>query len=148
MQIGFSIAFDHPVFKSKNQEASIDFSSTSFVKEVSRARTFGFEKDIEHLRSQSLALGGSLNNAVVISEDAIVNEEGLRSSDEFIKHKALDAIGDLYLLGYSLIGEFRGSKSGHAINNRLLKQLLQHKDYWEIVTFSKEEDLPISYSRP
>ena len=113
----FSIEFDHPVFEERNQVASIDFSSTSFVKEVARARTFGFMRDIEFLRSQNLALGGSVDNAIVVDEYRILNEDGLRYEDEFVKHKMLDAIGDLYLLGHSLIGEFVGHKSGHALNN-------------------------------
>ena len=145
-KLSLDICFDHPVFSHSARHIEIDFSTTSFLKEISRARTFGFEKDIAYLRSQDLALGGSLDNAIVIGDHNVVNQDGLRSSDEFIKHKVLDAIGDLYLLGYSLIGEFRGSKSGHAINNRLLKWLLQHQESWEIVTFTKE-DVPISYLR-
>ncbi len=123
-KVGFSIEFDHPVFKSRTQEAVIDFSSTSFVKEISRARTFGFMKDIEMLRQRNLALGGSMDNAIVVDDFRVLNEDGLRYEDEFVKHKILDAIGDLYLLGHSLIGEFHGHKSGHELNNKLLRELL------------------------
>jgi UDP-3-O-[3-hydroxymyristoyl] N-acetylglucosamine deacetylase len=125
----------------------MDFSSTTFVKEVSRARTFGFMKDIDMLRENNLALGGSLDNAIVVDEDKILNEDGLRSADEFVKHKILDAIGDLYLLGHSLIGEFIGYKSGHGLNNKLLRTLLDDKDAWEMVTFSDEDEAPISFMR-
>ena len=147
-KVTFMIEFDHPFFKSRKQEASIDFSSTSFVKEVSRARTFGFVKDIEHLRANNLALGGSMDNAIVVDEYRILNEDGLRYEDEFVKHKVLDAIGDLYLLGKSLIGEFKGYKSGHALNNKLLRTLLAQRDAWEIVTFDNIEEAPISYMKP
>jgi UDP-3-O-[3-hydroxymyristoyl] N-acetylglucosamine deacetylase len=125
----------------------MDFSSTTFVKEVSRARTFGFMKDIDFLKENNLALGGSLDNAIVVDDDKILNEDGLRSADEFVKHKILDAIGDLYLLGHSLIGEFTGYKSGHGLNNKLLRTLLDDKDAWEMVTFSDEDVAPISFMR-
>ena len=147
-KVSFGIDFDHPVFKRRTQEAVVDFSSTSFVKEVSRARTFGFLKDIELLQSQNLALGGSVNNAIVVDEYRVVNEDGLRYEDEFVKHKILDAIGDLYLLGHSLIGEFVGFKSGHELNNKLLRKLLENQDSWELVTFDDEQDAPISYVQP
>lgn len=147
-KVTFSIEFDHPVFANRNQTASIDFSSTSFVKEVARARTFGFMRDIEYLRSQNLALGGSVDNAIVVDEHRILNEDGLRYEDEFVKHKMLDAIGDLYMLGHSLIGEFIGHKSGHALNNQLLRKLLQEEDAWEVVTFEDEATAPISYMKP
>ena len=147
-KVTFSIEFDHPAFAGKTQTASVDFSSTSFVKEVSRARTFGFMRDIEYLRSQNMALGGSLDNAIVVDESSILNEDGLRYEDEFVKHKILDAIGDLYLLGNSLIGEFQGVKSGHELNNRLLRKLIEEADAWEMVTFDDSGDAPISYVRP
>ena len=147
-KVSFEIEFDHPVFRGRTQTASIDFSSTSFVKEVARARTFGFMRDIEYLRSQNLALGGSVNNAIVVDEFRILNEDGLRYEDEFVKHKMLDAIGDLYLLGFSLIGEFVGHKSGHALNNQLLRQLMADQDAWEIVTFADAATAPISYMKP
>ncbi|PJE80368.1 UDP-3-O-acyl-N-acetylglucosamine deacetylase [invertebrate metagenome] len=147
-KVSFTIDFDHPVFKSRPQTASIDFSSTSFVKEVSRARTFGFMREVEYLRSQNLALGGSMENAVVVDDYRVLNEDGLRYHDEFVKHKMLDAIGDLYLLGYSLIGQFVGYKSGHELNNCLGKTLLENTDAWEIVTFEGEVQSPISYTKP
>ena len=147
-KVSFEIDFDHPVFKDKTQVASVDFSSTSFVKEVSRARTFGFMRDIEFLRSQNLALAGSVDNAIVVDEFEVLNEDGLRYEDEFVKHKILDAIGDLYLLGKSLIGEFKGYKSGHALNNVLLRELLDQPDAWEVVTFEDASQAPISYSKP
>ncbi|MDE2090059.1 MAG: UDP-3-O-acyl-N-acetylglucosamine deacetylase, partial [Gammaproteobacteria bacterium] len=139
---------DHPVFKGLNQKAVIDFSTTSFVKEISRARTFGFMRDIELLRERQLALGGSLDNAVVMDDYRILNEDGLRYEDEFVKHKILDVIGDLYLLGCSLIGEFNGYKSGHALNNRLLCALLEDQSAWEQVTFQDVESAPISFIQP
>ena len=147
-KVGFEIDFDHPVFEGRTQTACVDFSSTSFVKEVSRARTFGFMRDIEFLRTHNLALGGSVDNAIVVDEDSVLNEDGLRYEDEFVKHKILDAIGDLYLLGKSLIGEFRGYKSGHAMNNLLLRTLLEQTDAWEVVTFADSNLAPISYMRP
>ncbi|MAR89919.1 MAG: UDP-3-O-[3-hydroxymyristoyl] N-acetylglucosamine deacetylase [Pseudomonadales bacterium] len=147
-KVGFTIDFDHPVIKSRSQTISLDFSSTSFVREVSRARTFGFMRDIEYLRERNLALGGSVENAIVVDDYRILNEDGLRYDDEFVKHKVLDAIGDLYLLGKSLIGEFQGFKSGHALNNKLLRELLQQEDAWEIVTFDDEKVAPISYVKP
>jgi UDP-3-O-[3-hydroxymyristoyl] N-acetylglucosamine deacetylase len=148
-KVSFGIDFDHPVFKDKTLHAEVDFSSTSFVKEVSRARTFGFMHEIEYLRSKGLAQGGSVDNAIVVDEFRILNESGLRSQDEFVKHKVLDAIGDLYLLGNSLIGEFKAFKSGHALNNRLLRELISQEDAWEVVTFENEQDaVPISYMQP
>ena len=146
-KVGFTIEFDHPAFSDDTQSASIDFSSTSFVKEVSRARTFGFMRDIEALRKRRLALGGSMDNAIVVDNYRILNEDGLRYADEFVKHKILDAIGDLYLLGHSLIGSFNGYKSGHGLNNQLLRELLKEADAWESVTFETEDTLPICYGR-
>ncbi len=146
-KVNFEIEFDHPVFKRHAQRASMDFSSTSFLKEVSRARTFGFMRDIVGLRQRNLALGGNLDNAIVLDDTGVMNADGLRYEDEFVKHKILDAIGDLYLLGYSLIGEFSGFKSGHGLNNRLLRTLLADRTAWEAVVFEKPEDTPISYSR-
>jgi len=147
-KVGFTIDFEHPVFRQRTQRAEVDFSTTSFVKEVSRARTFGFMRDIEQLRERRLALGGSLDNAVVLDDFRVLNEDGLRYEDEFVKHKVLDAIGDLYLLGHSLIGAFSGYKSGHALNNRLLQALLEEKDAWEQVTFDDVESAPVSFIRP
>ncbi|WP_048308326.1 UDP-3-O-acyl-N-acetylglucosamine deacetylase [Halomonas sp. PR-M31] len=148
-KVSFSIDFDHPAFDQQKQTATVDFSTTSFVKEVSRARTFGFMRDLEFLRSQNLALGGSLDNAIVVDDYRVLNEGGLRYDDEFVKHKVLDAIGDLYQLGHSLIGEFRGVKSGHALNNQLCRAMLNNPDAWEIVTFEgARQKAPISYSAP
>ncbi|MEW8561598.1 MAG: UDP-3-O-acyl-N-acetylglucosamine deacetylase, partial [Candidatus Thiodiazotropha sp.] len=147
-KVSFTIDFDHPAFKERSQFATVDFSSTSFVREVSRARTFGFLRDIEMLRQKELALGGSLDNAVVVDDYRVMNDDGLRYEDEFVKHKILDAIGDLYLLGHSLIGAFNGHKSGHALNNRLLRELINQQDAWEEITFDEPEDAPISYMKP
>ena len=147
-KVGFTIEFDHPVFKSDTQHSEIDFSTTSFVKEVSRARTFGFMHEIEHLRERKLALGGSLDNAVVLDDYRVLNEDGLRYRDEFVKHKILDAIGDLYLLGHSLIGAFDGFKSGHALNNELLRTLIADETAWEEVIFEDVSEAPISFLQP
>ena len=144
-KVNFEIEFSHPIFKRRAQRASMDFSTTSFLKEVSRARTFGFMRDLESLRARNLALGGNLDNAVVLDDFRVLNEDGLRYEDEFVKHKILDAIGDLYLLGHSLIGEFSGHKSGHALNNRLLRALLADPSAWEKVAFQSYSDAPISY---
>ena len=146
-KVTFTIDFEHPAFQNHVKTATMDFSSTTFVREVSRARTFGFMKDIETLRENNLALGGSLDNAIVVDDDKVINEDGLRYADEFVKHKILDAIGDLYLLGHSLIGEFTGHKSGHGLNNLLLRALLDDKEAWEMVSFDNEEDAPISFMR-
>ncbi|MCG5500993.1 UDP-3-O-acyl-N-acetylglucosamine deacetylase [Ectothiorhodospira lacustris] len=146
-KVGFSIDFKHPIFSGGIQTAELDFSTTSFVKEVSRARTFGFMREIEALRSRRLALGGSLDNAVVLDDYRVLNEDGLRYEDEFVKHKILDAIGDVYQLGHSLIGAFTGYKSGHALNNTLIRKLITLEDAYEIVTFEEGgEPLPISYA--
>jgi len=148
-KVGFRIEFDHPAFSDRNLEASLDFSTSSFVKEVSRARTFGFMRDIEFLRSQNLALGGSFDNAIVVDDFRILNEDGLRYDNEFVKHKILDAVGDLYLLGKSLIGEFYGYKSGHHLNNLLLRKLLATEGAWETVTYDElAQPVPIAYQRP
>ncbi len=145
-KVGFSIDFDHPLFEASNQSAEVDFSTTSFVKEVSRARTFGFMRDLEALRAQNRALGGSLDNAIIIDDYRVLNEDGLRYRDEFVKHKILDSIGDLYLLGHSLIGAFSAHKSGHALNNRVLRALLSDESAWEEVVFEDGQQSPITYS--
>jgi UDP-3-O-[3-hydroxymyristoyl] N-acetylglucosamine deacetylase len=146
-KLSFSIEFDHPAFERSAQTACVDFANTSYVKEVARARTFGFIQEVEALRESGLALGGSLDNAIVVDEYRVLNAEGLRYSDEFVKHKLLDAIGDLYLIGHPLIGAFSAHKSGHALNNRLLRAALASKDAWEWVTFEREEDAPVALSR-
>lgn len=147
-KVSFRIEFDHPAFSGRSQQAEVDFSTTSFVKEVSRARTFGFMSQLEALRARNLALGGSLDNAIVVDEYRVLNEDGLRYEDEFVKHKILDSIGDLYLLGCSLIGAFTGYKSGHALNNRLLLALIADESAWEQVTFDDPQYAPISYIQP
>ena len=147
-KVSFQIDFNHPLFTQQKQTCDINFSTTSFVKEVSRARTFGFQKDIEYLRSNNLALGGSQDNAIVLDDYRVLNEDGLRYDNEFVKHKILDSIGDLYLLGHSLIGAFSGYKSGHALNNKLLLKLLEDKDAWEEVIFEDAATAPISYAQP
>ncbi|HBH36737.1 MAG TPA: UDP-3-O-[3-hydroxymyristoyl] N-acetylglucosamine deacetylase [Gammaproteobacteria bacterium] len=144
-KMSFGIEFDHPAFIDRPKTSVIDFSSTSFVREVSRARTFGFLNEIEMLRENKLALGGSLDNAVVVDDYRVMNEDGLRYDDEFVKHKILDAVGDLYLLGHSLIGAFHGFKSGHALNNQLLHALLANQSAWEDVVFDEQDGAPISY---
>jgi UDP-3-O-[3-hydroxymyristoyl] N-acetylglucosamine deacetylase len=145
-RVNFEIEFDHPVFHRHAQRATMDFSTTTFLREVSRARTFGFMRDMEALRGRNLALGGTLDNAIVLDDYRILNEDGLRYEDEFVRHKILDAIGDLYLLGHSLIGEFTGYKSGHGLNNRLLRTMLADSTAWEEVTFKDEAAAPISYT--
>ena len=141
-KLTLSIEFDHPVLERSRQTVCVDFASTSYVREVSRARTFGFMQDVEAMREQGLALGGSLDNAIVMDEYRVLNSDGLRYEDEFVKHKVLDAIGDLYLLGHPLIGAFSGYKSGHALNNRLLRALLERRQAWEYVRFDRAEDAP------
>ncbi len=147
-KIDFTIDFNHPVFKDSSQQVSLDLSSTSFVKEVCRARTFGFLSQYEQLREMNLALGGSLDNAVVVDDYRILNEDGLRYDDEFVRHKVLDAVGDLYLLGSGLIGAFDGYKSGHALNNQLLRKLLATESAWEYVSFEQEEKTPWFHAAP
>jgi len=147
-KVDFEVYFNHPVFNKLSQRATIDFSSTSFLKEVSRARTFCFLRDVEALRERNLTLGGSMDNAIVLDDYRILNEDGLRYSNEFVIHKILDAIGDAYLLGHTLLGEFRAYKSGHELNNKLLCGLLENKAAWEEVTFEDSRKSPISYATP
>ena len=144
-KVSFTIDFDQPVFRDRTAHAEMDFSNTSFVREVSRARTFGFMHEIEYLRSKGLARGGSFDNAIVVDDYRILNQDGLRYEDEFVKHKVLDAIGDLYLIGSALIGEFRAYKSGHTLNNVAVRALIAQPDAWEIVTFEDSASAPISY---
>ena len=149
---GFKVTFtgvwDHPVHKQHGTKASINFNSTSFVKEVSRARTFGFMSDLEALKENDLALGASQKNAVAIGDDEILNEDGLRLENEMTKHKVLDAIGDLYLLGHNLVGSFEGYKSGHTVNNALLRELLARPETWEVTTYDDPDNSPITYLDP
>ena len=146
-KLSFTIAFDHPVFETSSQSITLDLAQASFVKDISRARTFGFMQDVETLRTHGLALGGSMDNAIVMDEYRVLNSDGLRYEDEFVKHKVLDAIGDLYLLGYPLIGAFTAYKSGHALNNRLLRTLLADDEAWEFASFDQAEEAPSALVR-
>lgn len=145
-RVSFEIAFDHPIISNSQQSITVDFSSASYIKAVSRARTFGFLSDYEIIKQKNLARGASLDNAIVLDTHHIVNEEGLRSPDEFVKHKILDVVGDLYLLGHNLIGAFVGYKSGHALNKAVMNELLLQTDAWEIVTFDDPKKAPICYA--
>jgi UDP-3-O-[3-hydroxymyristoyl] N-acetylglucosamine deacetylase len=144
-RVNFEIDFDHPVLQRQRQKATLDFSTAAFLKEISRARTFGFLKDVETLRANDLALGGSLDNAIVMDEYRVLNEDGLRFQDEFVRHKVLDAVGDLYLLGRCLVGEFTGYKSGHRLNNLLLRALLDQPEAYREVVFDNARPSPVSY---
>ena len=144
-QLNFTIDFDHPAFAKEYQSATIDFSTETFVYEVSEARTFGFMKDLDYLKANNLALGASLDNAIGVDDTGVVNEEGLRFSDEFVRHKILDAVGDLYLMGHQIIAKFDGYKSGHALNNQLLRNVQSDPTSYEIVTFNNALECPISY---
>jgi UDP-3-O-[3-hydroxymyristoyl] N-acetylglucosamine deacetylase len=146
-RMDFSIAFNHPVVQKSSQRLSIDFATTSYVKEVARARTFGFMQDVENMRAQGLGLGGSLDNAVVMDEFRVLNSDGLRYEDEFVKHKVLDAVGDLYLLGHPILGAFSAHKSGHALNNKLARTLLAQADAYVLTSFERPEDAPAFVSR-
>jgi len=145
-KVGFTIEFNHPVFESTGTDVDIDFGDVSFVKEIARARTFGFTQEVEAMRAAGLGRGGSLDNAIVVDDFRVLNADGLRFDDEFVKHKALDAVGDLYLLGHPLIGAFHGHKSGHAMNNQLVRALLADRSAWEEVTFSLAADLPSAFA--
>lgn len=145
-RLSFSIVFNHPAIDSTGQSVSVDFAHTSYLKEIARARTFGFMQDIESLRENGLALGGGLDNAIVLDEYRVLNSEGLRFGDEFIRHKVLDAIGDLYLMGKSFLAAFSAHKSGHALNNRLLRELISQPDAWEVVSFDRAEEAPAGIS--
>jgi UDP-3-O-[3-hydroxymyristoyl] N-acetylglucosamine deacetylase len=147
-KVNFEVYFNHPVFNKIKQDATIDFSSTSFLKEVSRARTFCFLRDVEALRERNLTLGGSMDNAIVLDDYRILNEDGLRYANEFVIHKILDAIGDIYLLGHPVIGEFRAYKSGHDLNNKLLRAMLDEKSSYDEVSFKDARKAPISYATP
>ncbi len=144
-KIDFTINFNHPVFENSGNNVKIDFAADSYIKEISRARTFGFMHEVEYLRSNGLARGGSLENAIVLDEYRVLNSDGLRYEDEFAKHKVLDAIGDLYMLGHPVIGAFYAYKSGHALNNQLLRALMQDETAWEYTTFEKQEDAPDAF---
>jgi UDP-3-O-[3-hydroxymyristoyl] N-acetylglucosamine deacetylase len=141
-RVDFTIDFDHPVFEESSQVVSVDFDNTSYIREVARARTFGFMHEVEMLRNNNLALGGSLDNAIVMDEYRILNADGLRYDDEFVKHKVLDAIGDFYMIGKPIIGRLEAHKSGHALNNQLLRALVENQAAWELVTFENEDEAP------
>ncbi|MEM7764468.1 MAG: UDP-3-O-acyl-N-acetylglucosamine deacetylase [Pseudomonadota bacterium] len=147
-RINFGISFNHPVFNQQRQHISLDLSSSAFLRDVSRARTFGFMRDIEALRERGLTLGGSMDNAIVLDDYRILNEDGLRYEDEFVKHKVLDAVGDLFLLGHNLIGEYTAYKSGHDLNNKLVRAVLEDASSYEIKTFGEAEAAPVSYPSP
>ncbi|MDO8208289.1 MAG: UDP-3-O-acyl-N-acetylglucosamine deacetylase [Gallionella sp.] len=146
-KLTFTINFAHPVFANTKQHVTVDLDEHSYIRDISRARTFGFMQDVENMRAQGLALGGSLDNAIVMDEYRVLNADGLRFEDEFVKHKVLDAIGDLYMLGHAVIGAFSGFKSGHALNNALLRELLADDEAWEFVTFDNVDDAP-EFLRP
>lgn len=146
-RVNISIFFNHPAFLLDTQSLNINFASTSYIDEICRARTFGFMHELEYMRSNGLGLGGSLDNAIVIDEEFVLNKEGLRYPDEFVRHKVLDAIGDLYVLGHPIIGEFSGYKPGHALNNRLIRKLVETPTAWEFVSFDKEAQVPSSFHR-
>ncbi|KOO02453.1 UDP-3-O-acyl-N-acetylglucosamine deacetylase [Vibrio nereis] len=147
-RMDFEIEFNHPAIESDEQHLVFDFSSQGFVKEISRARTFGFMRDIEYLQSQNLVLGGSFDNAIVLDDYRILNEEGLRFDNEFVTHKVLDAIGDLYMCGHPIVGEFRAFKSGHGLNNQLLRSVLADQEAWEWVTFEEDAASPVAFAEP
>ncbi len=144
-KVSFTLKYDHPVFRNLPQRATIDLAKSSFTKELSRARTFGMLTDYERLRAHNLALGSSLDNVVVVDEFRVLNEDGLRYEDEFVKHKMLDAVGDLYLLGHGIVGAFSGYKSGHHLNNLLLRKLLSTRDAWEMITFEHYHETPLNF---
>ena len=144
-KVSFLVDYDHPLFHNETQKTTLDFSNTSYVKEISRARTFGFLSQLDYLRANNLSLGGSLDNVIVIDSDRVLNEEGLRYPDEFVRHKILDAVGDLYLIGHNILGAFTGHKSGHTLNNQLLHTLLAAPTAWEKVSFQTAKEVPISF---
>lgn len=144
-KIDFSIEFPHPVFGAENKRVVVDFAEHSYLKEISRARTFGFMQEVETMRELGLALGGSLDNAIVLDEFRVLNSDGLRYDNELVKHKVLDAVGDLYLLGHPLIGAYTAYKSGHALNNQLLRETLAQRESWEFVTFEQEAQVPSAF---
>ncbi len=148
-KLGFTVKFDHPMIPASQSRAEVEFSTGAYIKEVARARTFGFMRDLEYMRERNLGLGGSMDNAIVLDEFRVLNEDGLRYSNEFVRHKILDAIGDLYLAGHPILGAYEGYKSGHALNNKLVRALLEQTDAWEEVTFeSAGVDSPLHYGQP
>ncbi|MBV8467786.1 MAG: UDP-3-O-acyl-N-acetylglucosamine deacetylase [Burkholderiales bacterium] len=146
-KVKLTIEFNHPAFKKSAQSVELDFAQTSYIKEVARARTFGFMHEVEYMVLNDLGRGGSMENAIVLDDYRVLNQGGLRFEDEFVRHKVLDAIGDLYVLGYPLIASFEGFKSGHAMNNKLLRELMSDPDAWEYVSFDHADDVPGSFQR-
>jgi UDP-3-O-[3-hydroxymyristoyl] N-acetylglucosamine deacetylase len=147
-RLGFTVVFNHPAIPASRSRAQIDFSTESYVREVSRARTFGFMRDLEYMRERNLGLGGSMDNAIVLDDYRVLNDDGLRYADEFVRHKILDAVGDLYLAGRPIIGAYEGYKSGHALNNKLVRALLAERSAWEEVTYTSAEPAPVAYGMP
>ncbi len=149
-KLGFTVKFDHPMIPASQSRAEVDFSTGGYVKEVARARTFGFMRDLEYMRERNLGLGGSMDNAIVLDEFRVLNDDGLRYADEFVRHKILDAIGDLYLAGHAILGAYEGYKSGHALNNTLVRALMAQTDAWEEVSFGADarESAPVLYGVP
>ena len=148
-KLGFTVKFDHPMIPASQSRAEVDFSTGAYIKEVARARTFGFMRDLEYMRERNLGLGGSMDNAIVLDEFRVLNEDGLRYTDEFVRHKILDAIGDLYLAGRPILGAYEGFKSGHALNNKLVRALLAETSAWEEVTFEdRAAPSPVTYATP
>ncbi|MGH8032097.1 MAG: UDP-3-O-acyl-N-acetylglucosamine deacetylase [Luteimonas sp.] len=147
-RLGFTIEFDHPMIPSAQSRAVVEFSTEAYIREVSRARTFGFMRDLEYMRERNLGLGGSMDNAIVLDEFRVLNDDGLRYANEFVRHKILDAVGDLYLIGHPILGAYEGHKSGHALNNKLARALLAERTAWEEVTFPAIADVPVVYGVP
>lgn len=144
-RLGFTVEFNHPAIPASQSRAVVDFSTESYIREVSRARTFGFMRDLEFMRERNLGLGGSMDNAIVLDEFRVINDDGLRYADEFVRHKILDAVGDLYLAGHPILGAYEGFKSGHALNNKLVRALLAQSSAWDIVTFDEQVPVPVVY---
>ena len=147
-KLDFTIAFDHPAIPLAQSRAEVEFSTEAYIREVSRARTFGFMRDLEYMRERNLGLGGSMDNAIVLDEFRVLNDDGLRYANEFVRHKILDAVGDLYLAGHPILGLFKGYKSGHALNNKLVRALLEQRSAWETVSFDASEPAPLTYGTP
>src|SRR3546814_117970 len=147
-RLGFTVDFDHPAIPKSQSRAQVEFSTENYIREVSRARTFGFMRDLEYMRERNLGLGGSMDNAIVLDEFRVLNDDGLRYGDEFVRHKILDAVGDLYLAGHAIIGAFEGYKSGHALNNKLVRALLAERSAWEEVSFPEQAGAPLAYGEP
>ena len=147
-RLGFTVEFDHPAIPASRSRAVVEFSTENYIKEVSRARTFGFMRDLEYMRERNLGLGGSMDNAIVLDEFRVLNDDGLRYADEFVRHKILDAVGDLYLAGHPILGAYEGFKSGHALNNKLVRALLADQSAWEEVSFARDEPVPVVFGVP